>query len=378
MKRFLKIISALTAAAIMSGCVPHTELNEKAIVLAIGIDYEENKFNIAFQYYTPTGLGGKTLVDNSQPNVLTASGTGENVYGALEDASLRCGRELMLGVTQIIFIGEEAAKKSVDMVVDFTKSYFQSHPDMMITTVEGKACDVLNVKFNEGIVSTQKFEFMFSNAEKTGVIDLPSALELFIALETKQKSACLPRLRLIDDGKSDASQDGKTVELAGGVLIKDGRAVCETDTEVLSGLCLLSGKAGTGTVTVDYNDEKISVSLNNVKTKIKTSEEDGRLIFNVSLTSEGQYLNYPKSHFEDNDNKEIESLCGEQLINRMKSTLEETVYKYGADVFLLEKTVRHQNYKLWKTIEEDFESYLMNSEFRFDTKINIDKLVLTK
>ena len=113
MNKILKaaaIITALTVPlTVLSGCVPHTELNEKAIVLAIGIDYEDEIFKTCFQYYNPSGTGGQTLVDNSQPNVLTTKGEGENVYGALEDASFRCGRELMLGVTQLIIIGEDAA-----------------------------------------------------------------------------------------------------------------------------------------------------------------------------------------------------------------------------------------------------------------------------
>lgn len=376
--RSLKLVSLILTVAVLSGCVPHTELNEKAIVMAIGIDYEDEKYSVTFQYYSPTGLGGRTLVDNSQPNVLTASGKGENVYGALEDASFRCGKELMLGVTQIIIIGEEAAKNSVDRVVNFTKSFFQSHPDMMITVAEGKAADMMQVKFNEGIVSTDKLRFMLTNAEKSGIAELPSALSLFIALQTKQKSACLPRLRLIDDGKSDASQDGKTLEIAGGVLIKDGTAVDETDIETMSGLQLLCCKAQTATVTVDYDDEKISVGLVDVKTKITPSEENDRLILNVTLTSEGRYLINPHNSYVNNDNKEIEALCGEQLIARMEAALENTVYKHGADPFLIERTVRHCDYKLWKSIEDNFEEYLKNAEFRIETKIDIDKLILTE
>lgn len=376
--RKLKIFSLILALVLFGGCVPHTELNEKAIVMAVGIDYEDELYSVTFQYYSPTGLGGRTLVDNSQPNVLTASGKGENVYGALEDASFRCGRELMLGVTQIIIIGEDAAKDSVDRVVNFTKSFFQSHPDMMITVAEGKAADMMQVKFNEGIVSTEKLKFMLSNAEKSGIAELPSALSLFIALQTKQQSACLPRLRLIDDGKSDASQDGKTLEIAGGALIKGGKMVEETDIETMSGLQLLCCKAQTATVTVDYNDEKISVGLVDVKTKVKPSQENGKLILKVSVTSEGRYLIDPHNSYVDNDNKEIEELCGQQLIGRMEAALNNTVYKHGADPFLIERTVRHYDYGLWKSIEEDFEEYLRNAEFKIDVKINIDKLILTK
>lgn len=380
MKTARKIISAAVAAAFsltaLSGCVPHTELNEKAIILAIGIDYKDDMFKVNFQYYNPTGIGGRTLVDNSQPNVMTSKGEGENIYAALEDAAFRCGRELMLGVTQIIVIGEDAAKYSVVKVMEFSKSFFQSHPDMLVTVAEGDAEELMKVKFSEGIVSTQKLKFMLTNAEKSGIAGLPNAIELFTALQTNRKSAALPRLRLIDN-ESDASEEGKTIEISGGVLINDGKAVRDVDIEVMSGLEILCCKTETGTVTVEYEGEKISVGLVNIKTKIKPSFEDGRLVFTVDLTSGGRFLVTPQGTYEEN-NRELEILCGDEIIKRMKAAVKQTVFECGADPFLLEKTVRHYNYKLWKDVEENFGEYLKNAKFKFGAHIEIDKLILSK
>lgn len=377
MKRTLKAITLFLILSLLTACVPHTELNEKAIILAIGIDYKDEKYKLTFQYYNPTGIGGRTLVDNSQPNVLTSKGEGENVYAALEDASFRCGRELMLGVTQLIIIGEDAAKYSVDKVMDFSKTFFQSHPDMLVTVAEGDAEELMQVKFSEGIVSTQKLKFMLTNAEKSGIVGLPNAIELFTALQSKQQSSSLPRLRLLDSGQSDASEDGKTLEISGGVLINKGKVVSEIDIEVMSGLELLCCKTETGTVTIDFKDDRISVGLVDIKNKIKPSFEDGHLVFTVDLVSGGRFLVTPQGSYEEHES-EIEKKCGEQLIARMRSAIEQTVYEYGADPFLLEKTVRHYDYKLWKQVEENFEEYLKNSEFRFNTHIEVDKLILSK
>ena len=381
MSRILKSLCAVTAMVLLSGCVPHTELNEKAIVLAIGIDYEDGLFKTCFQYYNPSGAGGATLVDNSQPNVLTAKGEGENVYGALEDASFRCGKELMLGVTQIIIIGEEAANHSVDQVMNFTKSYFQSHPDMLVAVSEGNAGDYMQVKFNEGIVSTQKIKFMMQNAEKSGIAALPSVLDLFISLQTEQRSACLPRLRLIEPDekeKSDASEDGKNVEICGGVLIYGGKAAAKTDIEVMSGLEMLCCKTQTGTVTVDYNGEKVSIGLVDIHTKLFPSYENGVLSFDVKVRSKGRYLIEPHNSYVEDDNKEMGRICGEQIVARMTRAIEETVLKYGADPFILEKTIRHYDNGLWNEIKDNYEEILKNCRFNFETDIEIDKLVLAK
>ena len=380
-RRLKKITSLILLAAFvlgaLTGCVPHTELNEKAIILAIGIDYKDEKYKVMFQYYNPTGIGGRTLVDNSQPNVLTSKGEGDNVYAALEDASFRCGRELMLGVTQLIVIGDEAAKNSVVKVMDFTKSFFQSHPDMLVTVAEGEAEKLMEVKFSEGIVSTQKLKFLLTNAEKSGIVGLPSAIELFTALQTNRQSSALPRLRLLESGESDASEDGKTIEISGGVLINEGKAVDEVDMEVMSGLQILCCKTETGTVTVEYKGDKISIGLVDIKPKITPSFEDGQLVFTVDVSAGGRFLVTPDGKFEE-ENEELEKLCGNTVIKRLESAVKQTVFKYGADPFMLEKTVRHYDYKLWKQVEENYDEYLKNCQFKFSSHIEIDKLILSE
>lgn len=377
-KKALKLISAVLAAAMLGGCIPHTELDEKAIILAIGIDYEEEEYSVTFQHYSPTGLGGQTLVDNSQPNVLTASGKGRDVFEALEDASIKCGCELMLGVTQIIIIGEDAAKNSVADVIDFSKSFFQCHPDMLVAVAEGKAEDYMQVKFSEGIVSTQKLKYLLSNAQRMGRIKLPAALDLFIALQTEQQSTCLPRLKLIEDGKSDASEDGKSIEISGGVLIKNGKSRDDTDMDTMKGLQLIEGCGSDTTVTFDHEGEMTSVGLIGIKRKTVPVYEEGKLIFQVTLTCGGKYFTTPRDGFNEENNLITERECAAKLTELMQSAVENTVQKHGADPINLERTVRHCDYRLWQQLKDNWEETLKDCEFRFDVKVNIDRLALTE
>ena len=62
----------------------------------------------------------------------------------------------------------------------------------------------------------------------------------------------------------------------------------------------------------------------------------------------------------------------------MESAVKQTVFKYGADPFLLEKTIRHYDYGLWKKVEENFGEYLKNAKFKFSSHIEIDKLILSE
>ena len=375
MKKTAELMAVILAAIFMTGCIPHTELDERAIVLAIGIDYEEGEYSVAFQYYNPTGLGGPAPVDNSQPNVLTSSGKGMDVYEALEDASFKCGRELLLGVAQLILIGEEAAKHSVNEVMDFSRACFQNHPYMLVAVAEGKAEDYMQVKFSEGIASTNKLKYLLQNAERYGMAALPSALDLFISLETRQQSACLPRLKLNEDGKSDASEDGKSVEISGGVLIKDGKAQDSEDMETMKGLQLLSGRINETTLTYEQDGKAVSVGLMDIKCSLTPVIEDGRLTVQVKLSCGGKYHAAPKSISSD-ENKRTQQQCAAQLEKIMQTAAENTVLKYGADPINLERAVRHSDYRLWTQVKDGWEELLKECEFVFDIKVEMDRMPL--
>ena len=377
MRKTAKLIAVILAAALLGGCIPHTELDERAIILAVGIDYEDGEYSVACQYYNPTGLGGQAPVDNSQPNVLTSSGKGKDVHAALEDASLKCGRELLLGVAQMIIIGEDAAKNSVKDVMVFAKSCFQSHPDMLVTVAEGKAEDYMNVKFSEGIASTRKLTYLMQNAERYGMMALPAALDLFIALQTEQQSVCLPRLKLIEDGKSDASEDGKSIELSGGVLIKDGKAQDNTDMDVMKGLQLLDGCTCDTTLTFEQDGHAMSVGLFNIKRTITPLMEDGKLVFKVSVYCGGRYFAAPKEAAHGEADDKTTQKCEELLEEIMRNAAEETVLKHGADPINLERTVRHYDYKLWTRVKESWEELLKDCEFRFEVNVDMERLALS-
>ena len=375
MKKAVKLIAAVLAAMLLGGCIPHTELDERAIILAIAIDYEEEEYSVTFQYYNPTGLGGQAPVDNSQPNVLTASGKGMDVYEALEDASFKCGRELLLGVAQIILIGEKAADNSVTDVMDFSKSCFQSHPYMLVAVTEGKAEDYMQVKFSEGIASTNKLKYLLQNADRYGMVTLPSALDLFIALHTEQQSACLPRLKLNEEEKSDASEDGKSIEISGGVLIKDGKMQDTADMETMKGLYLLGGRLNETTLTFEQEEEIVSVGLTGMKRDVTPAFEDGRLVFKVKLTCGGRYFTAP-SGVSLTEDRETERQCEERLKSIMQTAAENTVIRYGADPINLERTVRHCDYKLWSQVREQWEELLKECRFVFDVRVEINRLSL--
>ena len=371
MKKAVRAVAALALCAFMCGCVPHTELNERAIVQALGIDHDGSQYKITFQYYNMSGAGSHTQVDPTKPNVLTAKGTGSSVYAALKDAEFNCGRELMLGSTQLIVIGREATKLNLADIMSFSSSYSESHPEVMIAAAEKTAEEVLAVKFTEGSLSTQKLTFMFRTAEKSGYISLPTMLDTFISLSGGRGSLCLPQLTVIDEG-TDVTEDGKNVRINGGVLFRNGAAAAVADMTAMSGLALLSGEIGQTTVIADYGSKRVAVKIYGLDREITPTYSNGRLIFNVSLNCSGEYLDSLNGQPDSGVAREIEKQCAKELLLRMEAAAE-ALLKANSDALRLELLLKHSDYTSWLKISDRWELLFPESLFTFDVNANISR-----
>ena len=354
---------------LLTGCVPHTELNERAIIEAVGIDFDNGQYTVTMQYYNTLGSESD---DISETNVLTAKGTGSSVYNAIADAGFSDGKTLMFGVNQLIIIGENAAQKDIKELLGFATTYYQSHSDVKIAVSEGTAENILSVKFKEGLISTKKLKFLFSNAEETGFSANRNIIEVMSAMSGSTESVCLPLLKT-SDTDSDVSEDGRTVEICGGVVYKNKVMADKISLEAMSGVELLSNKGKESVISLKYEGKEISVNAYGIRTEITPYIDDGQLVFSVKTRANGEFLSADLNGNNAALAEEIGRLSSERLESRMKRAAEEAVLNHGTDVLMLEAAVRNKSYGLWLEIKDRWEETLKNSRFEFDTRVEIDR-----
>lgn len=377
MRKTAAALLALAVCLTATGCVPHTELNEKAVVEAVAIDYKDGQYEINLQYYNLSGSGSSTQIDPSKPNVLIAKGSGINVYSALSNVEMNCGRELMLGINQTIIIGREALKQGLEGVLSFAKTYYQSHPNVLICTAEDKASDIIQVKFVEGSVSTQKLKFLFNNAGKLGIVYFPTVTEVFIGLCNREETLYLPMLKVGDTG-TDASEDGKEVEVSGGVLIRNNTYFSDLDELATAGLQALSGKVDETSVTVEYEGKKLSLELFDVSTELVPEIIGGELVVSVKTSANGKFMDVLSEGGTMENTEIIAKLASEEFIRRMEYARLFVVNNCASDVLQLEFKLRRRDYSAWFKNEEGFTELLQTARFVYTSEISINRYGLQK
>lgn len=371
MKLFKALILCLSVT-FLSGCIPHTELDEQAIVESIGIDYENDKYTVTVHYFNMEGAGGNAPIDPTKANVIKIDGKGDSVSTALESASIKCGRSFMYGITSLIILGRDALGEDVLKTLSFAESYYQSNPSVLIAAADKKASDILDVKFKEGITSVERLEMVLKNAEYYGLGENVRILEFLSEQRRISAATVLPLLAVVNTG-SDASDDGKSIELKGGALIKERKYTGELSLSDMSGLQILGAKPMNTVISVEAENEKVSITVYDIDCKIKHTIEDDGLKFRIDIRANGKFTDSQLSKRDNASGEAIEKICGEILKKRIADALNNSVIKYGCDPCDLKYVISSSDYIEWAGIEREFEKLLTEAEFDINYDIDIDR-----
>lgn len=372
MKQLKTVILCLLSVCILSGCLPHSELDKQAIVEAIGIDYSDGKYQVTVQYFNMEGTGGNAPIDSTKANVVNVSGKGETVSAALESASLKCGKSFMYGITGIIILGRDVLEKDILKTMSFAESYYQSNCSVLIAAAEDKASDILAVKFKDGIISVEHLKMLLENSHYYGMGENIKITKLLSEQRRDYAGTALPLLKAVDSG-GETTDDGKTVAITGGLLISDNTFTADLSLEDMSGLQLIGEKPENTLVTVSAEDEKVNVTIYDIDAEIKHSFPDGKLRFDIDIHANGKYTDSQLRNKELAFSSEIEKMCAEILTKRIQSSLATTVNQYGCDPVGLKYVISSSDYKNWLVISDNFGEILKEAQFDITADIDIDR-----
>lgn len=144
MKKNLIVLSLIFLILILSGCWSKRELNDLALVAALGIDFIDGEYAISVQVIDPSQVSLKSA--NGQAPVVTYHAEGKTVFEAVRKILALSPRKLYFAHLQLVVVGEELADKGIRDSVDFLARDQEIRNDFtIIVSQQATAKDVLNV-----------------------------------------------------------------------------------------------------------------------------------------------------------------------------------------------------------------------------------------
>lgn len=375
-KKIRLFFIACVLPLLLSGCLNSVELNERAIVQAMGIDFDNGMYVVTLQIFDPKGGGSSTAVDASKVNSHTISAEGKTVTEAFSNAALKQGKEIFYGHNKLLVIGNDAAKEGIWPIANFLNSHYDFRPNVDMAVSATKASDIVSAEIEDGILPAISVQTMLLNGEENGQLYRGYFFDVIKSLEEENSSACMPLLELIEE-------DGeKHVSAAGTALFKSDKYAQSLDLNSTKALLIIKDMVKFSSIGVDCGEiGRIALNINKCDTRIETGTDENRVNFNIKVninSSINEVRSDTRRGIGADDIKKIESYQNGEIERSISNVIKKVCVKGGADPFGFNMHCRFYEKDFYNKNKENWEDVLKNAEFSVECTSTVQNVGLQK
>lgn len=371
------ILFAVLLPFLLAGCemIRTVNLQNRAIVQGVGVDWEGGQYVVTMQIFSPEGSGGQTIVDPSKENAQIITCKGASIAEAVENSALTQGKDFYLGHNRILVLGEEAAKQPLWGLFSYFVNSLDSRPDVSLLVTDGKAADILNVGIKQSILPAMSIENTVRNAQESGLSEEVYLIDAMEGLAQPHRSILIPYIELVEEGGEEESL--RSVQMKGMGVFSSSGFLGKVEEKDLKGLLFLRDTIKNTVYTLDNQEyQRAAVQLYQRKTIITPEITGDQVRFTATIYTRWTLMEKnmrPGADFTEESLRRLETQLEEQIAKECLGAFETTVKGYVSDVFYLGDLVWREQPELWEKLREDWPQGLLNSELDCRVDVRIDR-----
>lgn len=377
MAKKIVIVLLIMSLSLTSGCWNQISVNDTAIASGIGVDFTDSG-QISFVVQLNKPVNQQTAIQTSQ--FVVASGTGDTMVEAGRKIMLSLPRFPLWSHADIFVIGEKLARKDLSVLLDFL---FRNRNIRMNSTVlvthNTSLQDMYNSDCPLSLCSARGILNILRTQEKLLGIYVPVTLHEFIVKATTPGiDPVCPMVSVTKDLK-----DKNILTLNGTAIFRGQRMVGVLDVIESRGLYWLTSTKKTGAiivVTLPQNPEvKVTLELDQMKTKIRPRIEDNQIFMDISLNG-----NFDLREISGNGNQQDINLIEETekaAEEEIKSQIRACILKgqeLNSDFLGFGRNIYRYYPRHWQKVKDDWHNYYPQVETNIDVKVALSFSELVK
>ena len=359
MKKYLILLLSI----FLVGCQNYKELNNSAIVSAIGIDVEDDNYKVSVQIVN-TEKSNDEQEKLNNPIVYTSNG--KNISDALNNINLKSPNILYLGHLQLVLLSEDIAKEGISEITDYflrnnginknftilvskdnTPEEILKVPTSLVNFPRGNILGSLEISSTiSGASNNVKFTKFVNDLESKGINPVMSSINIL----------------------SNEEENKQDLQISDMAIFRHDKLIGYLDNEQIKGYNFITNNIDSTTISFKCNDSNVSVKVKEVKTttKFELVNNKPRLIINVGGISniEEDNCNLDLSDIQSNTNNEIKYLII-NTINKVKQDYQTDIFGFGNVIYI-------KNHRYFKSIENEWNNYFANLEILLNVDIKIE------
>lgn len=367
--KFIIVYSMITI--LVTGCWNKSDINERSIVVAVGLDKtENNKIEVTLQIAKIKENEGNSRSGNSENLAWTNSYKGDTVFEAIRNQLKVVNRKPFFGHVKLMVIGEELAKEGIIETVNFFERDHELKLTPYVLISKGiSAKKVLKAKSDLEDLSAIHIETIIKNSEANSKINKTLFIDMLRAMNRPGQD---PLLGVIKPNNKENIKKVSNLEAEGSAILKNHKLVGWLSGKETRAYLMMNNKVKDTIINVNdpiEKEKKVSIEIFKLKgsRKVINGKKDIKIIIDIDANGNigGQQSPYDLSNEKMLKKLEIE------VENKIKKEIGELINiaqkKYNSDFLGFNKLVHKRYSHYWNTIEKNW-----NEEFsKINTEVNV-------
>lgn len=383
MKVMRMFLTGMLTLILLTGCWNRIEINDIAIVTAIGLDLtESDEIHLSLQVAIPSKLGSSGPTGGtSEKSTFVISETGSTVSEAFRNIQGKLSRTIFFSQSRIVIVGEDFAKKTVSHVIDFQTRYAEPRINSFILFTKGEAYNIIKSMPKFESISAEEIKEM----AKLGITLKVYVRDFMNMLLTDGIEPFAPQLTLKPLEVNTKNKSEKTLGVDGIAIFKKDKLIGWMSEEETRGLLWLRNEMEKGVITTSVPEDKgggnISMEISRAEVKVVPMLKNHDLKMNVNIITElsvienDSQLNLFDTKVIDDIQKEINN----QIKNRVQMVIDKGQKEYNSDIFGFGHLVYQKYPKEWNAkYKNNWEEEFAELEVTINSKALIRRIGLIK
>ncbi len=380
-KHKVSFILLLSVLLLLGGCWNKRELNELAIVTAVGVDKSDEQFEISVQIVNPSQVASNKASGIQVP-VFTYHAKGKSLFDAIRKLTALTPRKPYYAHAQIIIIGEEMAEEGMNSILDLFQRDPEGRSDFnFIVSHDSTAQEILSVLTPlEDVPASKMFKSLKVSEAVWGTTESVILDDLIQSLGSIDHSAVLPSIHI--HGDADAGDFSSNIEkidspaqlkYGGLAIFKNYKLIGYLSEQESRDYNFLNNNIkSTFEIIACPEEGKISTEIINSSTKMTGHFQNDVPSISIKLDIE-QNVAEVSCSLDLTKSKTINALNKEtsrQIKERLERTLQTIQQTYQADLLKFSNVLHREDYQAWNRIKKNWQTLYPNLEVQIEVDVH--------
>ncbi|HHW57601.1 MAG TPA: Ger(x)C family spore germination protein [Clostridia bacterium] len=381
MKKKLKIVILwVLISMILTGCWDKIEIEDRAFVMAIGIDLSSSnkRYVVTFQFPNAAQIAKGTSGGGggSEKPSFAVSEVADTIFSASRHISTRIDKALYLGHTQAIIFGKDVVEnrdRFQEVLDSLDRSYELSRKVYLLVTPQ-KAQDILLKKYEMEPNTGAYIRDIFKHYNRTSIFPKIDYNKITKSFHETNGNAIIPK---IIAGKNE-------IKIAGSAIIKDYKLAGWMEDDENMGYMWLTElvKGGDVTITVpgDEEDIKVPFNISNVIRRRSVKEKNGKIIYRVKLDVEGDVTEYTFEKHGEMMKGDLLNVIERKTSDEIKKMTQKAINRFQkelkVDMLGIGDYIEKYHPSLWEKVRKDWGKIFPEVEIKVDVTSHVRRIGL--